>query len=569
MGRSRRSAWPDSRSPSQPSASTPTRGTSSSGPPRPARAGRQRVGRGHRPGLVALEELQRRLQVRVVQLDPLAAQPDQRDLQPGQLGQLGRVERLVAHGHVVPEVHQVAQAELRPGDRRARGALRPGGQLQPEAGLAHPVGQQHAEPGAGQQRPGLLEEPERARRVQLHPGRGGLAQRVLELAEEPGGGAEPGQQLLDRVAAGRRPGAGRRAQEPGPVPGPDVGGGDHQAGVVGGLQRELDPPGSGSARIPAPGLPPAGSASRKQVRTGPAGYLGAVPPRVQFRGQLGHLSLVLRRHHLEAGIGRGQGQHVSFGHRKARRGPAAPRGQQRGGQPGPRGGVGQRVEGAGQQRPRGLAARRPAGRGHRRGQVMGPLRVGAAEDGAPPGGVGLALVGEHGQHPAARGQVGGEAGHRGQVGQRPARGPPTSSGWPEPAEHRERGRGPEGEHRHPPAGQRHPTAPGRRTGPGEPGLQGLGPEEFRRGQRPAAERGQLQGQLVVDGLAGRVADRMAGILGPGPPGQQVGQLGGLARERMRSRQLDVVRCGRPAAARAAGPGPRPTGRARRAPRSRE
>ena len=169
---------------------------------RAAQAGRQRVGRGHRPGLVALEELQRRLQVRVVQLDPLAAQPNQRDLQPGQFGQLGRVERLVAHGHVVPEVHQVAQAELRPADRCARGGLRPGGQLQPEAGLAHPVGQQHAEPGAGQQRPGLLEEPERARRVQLHPGRGGLAQRVLELAEEPGGGAEPGQQLLHRVAAG-------------------------------------------------------------------------------------------------------------------------------------------------------------------------------------------------------------------------------------------------------------------------------------------------------------------------------------------------------------------------------
>ena len=55
-----------------------------------AHPGRQRVRRGHRPGLVALEELQRRLQVRVVQLDPLAAQPDQRDLQPGQLGQLVR-----------------------------------------------------------------------------------------------------------------------------------------------------------------------------------------------------------------------------------------------------------------------------------------------------------------------------------------------------------------------------------------------------------------------------------------------------------------------------------------------
>ena len=240
---------------------------------RAAEAGRQRVGCGHRPGLTALEELQRRLQVRVVQLDPLAAQPDQRDLQPGQFGQLGRVERLVAHGQVVPEVHQVAQAELRPGDRRARGALRPGGQLQPEACLAHPVGQQHAEAGAGQQRRGLLEEPERTRRVQLHQGRGGLAQRVLELAEEPGGAAQPGQQFLHRVAARRDPGA---AEEPGPVPGPDVGGGDHQARVVGGLQRELDLPGIGirGGRL---GEPEAGTDRAHR-------YLGAVPPRVQFRG---------------------------------------------------------------------------------------------------------------------------------------------------------------------------------------------------------------------------------------------------------------------------------------------
>ena len=65
-------------------------------------------------------------------------------------------------------------------------------------------------------------------------------------------------------------------------------------------------------------------------------------------------------------------------------------------------------------------------------------------------------------------------------------------------------------------------------------------QEFRRGQRPAGERGQLQGQLVVDGLASRVADRIGGLR---PRGQHVGQLGGLARERMRARQPDIVRCG--------------------------
>ena len=348
IGRSRWSAWPDSRSPSQPSASTPTSGTSSSGPPAPvpesqAHPGRQRVRRGHRPGLVALEELQRRLQVRVVQLDPLAAQPDQRDLQPGQLGQLVGIERLVAYCHVVPEVHQVTQAEPgypRPGGRRAGRGPAPRGQLQPEPGLAHPVRQQHAEPGAGQQRPGLLEEPERARGVHLHQGGRRLAQRVVEVAEEPGGGAQAGQQLLHRVAAGREPGA---------EAGPDVGGGDHQARVVGGLQRELDPPGIGL-----------GGGGLGEPEAGPhrAGRdHGAVPPRVELGGQRGRFRLVLRRHHVDAGIGRGQGHHVPFGQRKAGRDAAAPRGQQRGGQPGPRGRVGQGIQGAAEQRSR---VRRPA-----------------------------------------------------------------------------------------------------------------------------------------------------------------------------------------------------------------
>ena len=57
-------------------------------------------------------------------------------------------------------------------------------------------------------------------------------------------------------------------------------------------------------------------------------------------------------------------------------------------------------------------------------------------------------------------------------------------------------------------------------------------DEFRRGQRPCAGRGQLQDQLVVD----RLADR---LLGPGPLREHVGQLGGLAGERMRLRQLNA------------------------------
>ena len=84
-----------------------------------------------------------------------------------------------------------------------------------------------------------------------------------------------------------------------------------------------------------------------------------------------------------------------------------------------------------------------------------------------------------------------------------------------------------------------------RAGPGRghrnsraPGASG--PDEFRRGQRAAAGRGQLQGQFVVDGLAVRVACASGR---PGASGQHVGELGGLAGERMRPRQADAGRRG--------------------------
>ena len=268
------------------------------------------------------------------------------------------------------------------------------------------------------------------------------------------------------------------------MPGPDIGGGDHQAGVVGGLQGELDPPaGRNPARPGSAG--PAGSASRKQVRTGPAGIWApsrhasssaassATSP--QNASSCGvttsrRASVVVRASTYRSATGRRAGVRPRLG------------GSSEAGSRARAAASASAVEGAGQQRPRELPADRPAGRGHRRRQVMGPLPVGAAEHGAPPGGVGLALIGQHGQYPPARGQVGGEAGHGGQVGQRPARGGRGVIRRPEPAEHRERGRGREGEHRHPPAGQRHPvsgSAPGRTRSARGPGLHGLGPDEFR------------------------------------------------------------------------------------------
>src|SRR5262249_43661309 len=80
---------------------------------RAAQPGGKRVRGSHSPALAPLEVLQRGLQVPVVELHPLAPQPDQRDLEPGQFLQFVRVQDLVADGQLIPEIDQVAQAELR------------------------------------------------------------------------------------------------------------------------------------------------------------------------------------------------------------------------------------------------------------------------------------------------------------------------------------------------------------------------------------------------------------------------------------------------------------------------
>ena len=520
-------------------------------------AGQQRVGGRHRARLTALQELQRGLEVRLVQLDPLAAQPDQRDLEPGQLGQLGRVDHLVADGHVVAEVHQVAEPEPGLGDRRAgRGGLGPGGQLEPEPGLAHPVRQQHPEPGPGQQRPGFLQEPERARGVQLQHRRLRLAQRVLQLAEQPGGGAQPGQQLLDRVVA-----AGPDALARPGVAVPDIGGRDHQARVLGRLQRELHPPriflGHRGLGQPEAGPHRAGRDER------------AVQPRVQLRGQLGGLGFVPRRHHVEASIGAGQCDHVPFGQRNLSRSTAAPRGQEGTRQAGARRGVGEAVERGGQQDGRRIPGHGPARGGHGGGQVTRALRVRAAEHRAPAGRVGAVLGDQDRQHPAARRQAVGEASQRGQVRQRGAQVRQLAEAGGRAEQVQRGGRG-KGQDRHPPASQPDPAGPGcrrggrvrrvrtvRRVRRGQRVRRGR-PDELGRGERPgrACGRRQLQRELGVDGLAGRLAGR------PGQGGQQVGQLAGLAGERMqrRGRRLVTrrgrqVRVFRPEAERAARPDP--------------
>ncbi len=173
-----------------------------------------------------------------VQFHPLAAQPHQGDLKPGELGQIVGVQFLVAEGQVIAEVDDVRQAEhgLRT-PAAARCLPRPGSDLETKPRLARPVRQQHAEPGARQQRAGLAQETERTFGVQRDAGRRGAAEFMVKLGKEPGGTAEPGEEFFLRVTdPGRGPAARANA-------GPDVGRGQQQARIAGRLQGELDGPG--------------------------------------------------------------------------------------------------------------------------------------------------------------------------------------------------------------------------------------------------------------------------------------------------------------------------------------
>ena len=325
------------------------------------------------------------------------------------------------------------------------------------------------------------------------------------------------------------------------MPGPDVGGGDHQAGVVGGLQRELDPPGIGLRRGGL-GQPEAGT-----HRAG--GYLGAVPPRVQFGGQLGQLAPEAS----SCGVATSRRASVvvrasdeSFGHRKAGRGPAPPR--RAAAEPGSRARAAASASASrapASNGPGELAAGRPAGRGHRRRQVVGPLRVGAAEHGAPPGGVG--------RRPRRRARAApGRArpGRRRSGPPRPGRAatrprpPPRRPAGRKPPSTVERGRGARRRAPAPASGQRHPTAPGRPRSTGRPGLRQPSRRSTASPAGPPGEGGRLC-RVSSSWTALRAASptAWAGSWVPGRPASRSASSAAWQGERMGSGQPDAMRRG--------------------------
>ena len=207
------------------------------------------------------------------QLDPAAAHLDERHLEPGQLAQLLGGERVVPDGRlplVLAERLQPEAAGRRRRNRPVRGTgHRPGAQAQAEPGLGllPPGRDQDPESGVSEERRVLAQEAVRGPGVQRHLLGPDRVQAGLQLRPEPARPAKLGEQAFlgmlhhplgrDQLA-GRAPDLGRRYQ---------------QAGVVGGLEQELDAPGRalavrghqpeaepervGRLRPPAPGVQPA------------------------------------------------------------------------------------------------------------------------------------------------------------------------------------------------------------------------------------------------------------------------------------------------------------------------
>ncbi len=198
-------------------------------------AGRQRqdLGGSLAPGRFTLEERKATPQLLRIHRHPLAAQPDQRSLGLGERGDLLLGERVVADRKVPAELHQLVTAELAGlGDHAVdRGVRR---HCEPELDAPVPPGrQEHAEPGfvqlwrcGGQEVIGALG-------VQVELGRARCTQAGRQLWVDPAGPSEFGQQQFLRAV---QPSAQAAVVVPGLL------GGDQQAGVLAGLQQELQPP---------------------------------------------------------------------------------------------------------------------------------------------------------------------------------------------------------------------------------------------------------------------------------------------------------------------------------------
>ena len=229
-----------------------------------AQCGAQDLAGGH-PGRGALppDGRDRRLDVPLAQLHPLAAHPDQRLLEARQRAQLGEIQPVVAERDLPTDVAQAVQPDGR-GRRPAGGAgLGLEAKAQPGPGRAPPGRRQDPEAGLLQERRPFVEERQHAGGVgHLLRGRR-RRQRRAERGDEPGREPEAAQEQLVGVRD-----VAFQGGELGAV-GPYGRGRDEQAGVVHRLERELDPPVVRPGRLAGGGLAPGSGADLGRHRHRP------------------------------------------------------------------------------------------------------------------------------------------------------------------------------------------------------------------------------------------------------------------------------------------------------------
>ena len=304
----------------------------------------------------------------------------------------------------------------------------------------------------------------------------------------------------------------------------EVGGRHHQARVVGGLERELDPPLPGDlVRRPAAaagirgvlgGTQPDPLVSPLRLDQPEAGahragreLRGGVPG-VQPGGKLRCLLFVFGCGDLDLAVDRRERHDPALGHRDAGRLASAAGGKQRlSGEPGPGDGVGEVIQRAGQDQGRRPIAGvgRAAHRRHPGGELTRAFSVGARQHRTPFRRVPAVLGAQRRQHPSPGRKISPQPRHRGQVTRAPTDHLTRErAGLAEHGKQVHGGGGLESQRGDPPGCQRYP-APGRSAGPRSV-LTGRA-YQLRRPVRPVRAGWQPQRQFVLDRLTGQARSR--------------------------------------------------------------
>ena len=207
-----------------------------------AQASAHHLSGGHRPVLESgspLHQVHRRRNVLRAQLHPLAPDPHERHLEPGELADLVGGHLHVADRELPPVVDDGVEPEAGAGRRRAGLRARGGPQAgrDTRAPRLPPGRELDAEAGLREDRCAVAQEGVGAGDVEVEPDRAGLEEHPVQGRVESRRSSEVGQQPLLRIVD-----LAAERGEPSARP-PDIGCRNEQAGVIGCLHQDLEGPG--------------------------------------------------------------------------------------------------------------------------------------------------------------------------------------------------------------------------------------------------------------------------------------------------------------------------------------